>query len=251
MKLGVVADIHGNDTALRAVLADAGRFGVDRWWALGDLVLFGPRPAEVLEMLRVLLGIDAARKHRPVRPDRRAARPAQDHRRRRRTPRPGRTICGHGLAHRLDQGRARPGGSARPAGRPPRAAAPAPGRRDRRARRPCPGGRRRPGNRPRYRRARARAVAHGVWRRHRDRRHTHSATDRVVNGIRALSPGSTGLPRNPGSANWLLLDDDGGQLAVTLRAVPYDAEAVAADMYRRRHPNADFVTSILTGARQF
>jgi hypothetical protein len=27
MKLGVVADIHGNDVALRAVLEDAGRFG--------------------------------------------------------------------------------------------------------------------------------------------------------------------------------------------------------------------------------
>jgi predicted phosphodiesterase len=45
VRLGVVADIHGNDGALRAVLADADRFGVDRWWALGDHVLFGPRPA--------------------------------------------------------------------------------------------------------------------------------------------------------------------------------------------------------------
>jgi hypothetical protein len=52
VKLGIVADIHGNDAALRAVLADAGRFGVDRWWALGDLVLFGPRPVEVLDLLR-------------------------------------------------------------------------------------------------------------------------------------------------------------------------------------------------------
>ena len=56
MKLGVVADIHGNDMALRAVLEDARRFGVERWWALGDLVLFGPRPAEVLEILRGLSG---------------------------------------------------------------------------------------------------------------------------------------------------------------------------------------------------
>lgn len=54
MKLGVVADIHGNDVALRAVLEDADHLGVDRWWALGDLVLFGPRPAEVLELLQGL-----------------------------------------------------------------------------------------------------------------------------------------------------------------------------------------------------
>jgi predicted phosphodiesterase len=44
MKLGVIADIHGNERALRAVLDDAARRRVDRWWVLGDLVLFGPRP---------------------------------------------------------------------------------------------------------------------------------------------------------------------------------------------------------------
>jgi len=54
VRLGVIADIHGNDVALRAVLADASRLGVERWWALGDLVLFGPRPTEVLEIRREL-----------------------------------------------------------------------------------------------------------------------------------------------------------------------------------------------------
>jgi hypothetical protein len=57
MRLGIVADIHGNDVALRAVVRDAAARGVDRWWALGDLVLFGPRPVEVLEILRGLPGI--------------------------------------------------------------------------------------------------------------------------------------------------------------------------------------------------
>jgi predicted phosphodiesterase len=41
MKLGVIADVHGNDVALRAVLDDAARYHVDRWWVLGDLVLTG------------------------------------------------------------------------------------------------------------------------------------------------------------------------------------------------------------------
>lgn len=45
MRLGIVTDVQGNDVALRAVLEDAARFHVDRWWVLGDLVLFGPRPA--------------------------------------------------------------------------------------------------------------------------------------------------------------------------------------------------------------
>jgi len=48
MRLGILADVHGNDVALRAVLDDAAECRVDRWWILGDLVLFGPRPAEVL-----------------------------------------------------------------------------------------------------------------------------------------------------------------------------------------------------------
>ncbi len=61
MKLGIVADIHGNDVALRAVLKDADRFEVDRWWALGDLVLFGPRPVEVLELLHGLPDIGMLR----------------------------------------------------------------------------------------------------------------------------------------------------------------------------------------------
>jgi predicted phosphodiesterase len=57
MRLGVIADIHGNEPALRAVLDDAARYRVDRWWVLGDLVLFGSRPAESLELLRGLPGV--------------------------------------------------------------------------------------------------------------------------------------------------------------------------------------------------
>jgi hypothetical protein len=48
---GITADIHGVADALKAVLDDGSRLGVDRWWALGDLVLFGPHPVGVLEML--------------------------------------------------------------------------------------------------------------------------------------------------------------------------------------------------------
>ena len=61
VRLGVVADIHGNDVALQAVLDDAAGCQVDRWWVLGDLVLFGPRPAEVLVLLRSVPGIEMLR----------------------------------------------------------------------------------------------------------------------------------------------------------------------------------------------
>jgi hypothetical protein len=61
VRLGIIADIHGNDVALRAVLEDADHLAIDRWWALGDLVLSGPRPAEVLEILHGLPGIGMLR----------------------------------------------------------------------------------------------------------------------------------------------------------------------------------------------
>jgi predicted phosphodiesterase len=57
MRLGVVADVHGNVAPLEAVLADAAPLGIDAWCALGDLVLFGPRPVETLDLLGSLPGI--------------------------------------------------------------------------------------------------------------------------------------------------------------------------------------------------
>ena len=42
----------------------------------------------------------------------------------------------------------------------------------------------------------------------------------------------------------------GDELIVTQRTVPFDATAVIEDLQRRRHPNTEFVTSILTGQRR-
>jgi predicted phosphodiesterase len=47
----VLSDIHGNRTALEAVIADGRDRGVDTWWALGDLVAIGPDPVDTLELL--------------------------------------------------------------------------------------------------------------------------------------------------------------------------------------------------------
>jgi hypothetical protein len=79
--------------------------------------------------------------------------------------------------------------------------------------------------------------------------HTHTATDRLIGGIRALNPGSTGLPRTSGTTSWLLIEDNGGAMTAAHHSVPYDAQAVAADLHSRRHPNAEFVTSLLAGQR--
>jgi len=58
MKLALLADIHGNDEALRAVLADLdARGGADRLLILGDVVLSGPDPGKVVELLMTRGGI--------------------------------------------------------------------------------------------------------------------------------------------------------------------------------------------------
>lgn len=54
MKVALISDLHGNEVALRAVIADATRAGVDRFVCLGDVATLGPRPVEVLGMLRDL-----------------------------------------------------------------------------------------------------------------------------------------------------------------------------------------------------
>jgi predicted phosphodiesterase len=54
MRIALVSDLHGNEVALRAVLDDAARVGVDRIVCLGDVATLGPRPREVLAMLREL-----------------------------------------------------------------------------------------------------------------------------------------------------------------------------------------------------
>ena len=54
MRVALVSDVHGNLTALEAVVADIGRRGVDMTVHGGDLALMGPRPAEVVDRVREL-----------------------------------------------------------------------------------------------------------------------------------------------------------------------------------------------------
>jgi putative phosphoesterase len=56
LKLALLGDIHGNIAALDAALADAKRHKPDRYLVTGDLVMNGPRPAEVLDRLAKLDG---------------------------------------------------------------------------------------------------------------------------------------------------------------------------------------------------
>lgn len=52
MKIAVFADVHSNLYSLEAVLKDIESKGIDRIYCVGDLVGYGPRPNEVIELIR-------------------------------------------------------------------------------------------------------------------------------------------------------------------------------------------------------
>jgi predicted phosphodiesterase len=52
--IALLYDIHGNDVALEAVIADAVAAGADAWLLGGDYCLMGPQPAAVLDRLEAL-----------------------------------------------------------------------------------------------------------------------------------------------------------------------------------------------------
>ena len=54
MRVALVSDVHGNLTALEAVVADLRRRAPDLVVHGGDLALMGPRPAEVIDRIREL-----------------------------------------------------------------------------------------------------------------------------------------------------------------------------------------------------
>ncbi len=57
VRLGLMSDVHGNEVALDAVIADGASKGVEAWWVLGDLVAIGPDPVSTLERLTNLPGV--------------------------------------------------------------------------------------------------------------------------------------------------------------------------------------------------
>ncbi|WP_304249708.1 metallophosphoesterase family protein [Limosilactobacillus gastricus] len=51
-KIAVLADVHGNLTALQAMYEDSQKQGVDQYWFLGDLLMPGPGVMEVWHLLQ-------------------------------------------------------------------------------------------------------------------------------------------------------------------------------------------------------
>lgn len=53
-KIAILSDIHGNATALEAVIADAKAQGVSEYWLLGDIFLPGPGANDLVALLQDL-----------------------------------------------------------------------------------------------------------------------------------------------------------------------------------------------------
>lgn len=52
MRIALISDLHANEVALRAVLADVDRVGCDEVICLGDVATLGPQPNAVIQLLR-------------------------------------------------------------------------------------------------------------------------------------------------------------------------------------------------------
>ena len=216
MRLGVLADIHGNAVALRAVLDDASRYGVERWWALGDLVVFGPRPAEVLELLIGLPSIEFVMGNT----DRHVVEGTAAF-----------SMAGAGArgvawtqgvlsqAGMLDWLSGLPASQTLELSRGARMLGV----------HASPSSDDGPGIDPDSSDEQLEELLNGCGAEVVVAGHTHLATDRMVGAIRALNPGSVGLPRRCLGAGWLVVDDKDG-LTVEQHVVPFDMDAVISDL---------------------
>jgi predicted phosphodiesterase len=54
VRIALISDLHANEVAFEAVLADTRQLGVDRVICLGDVATLGPHPSEVLQRLKDL-----------------------------------------------------------------------------------------------------------------------------------------------------------------------------------------------------
>ena len=64
MRIAILSDIHSNIVAFEAVVADARAHGrLDRVWSLGDIVGYGPRPNECIDLLRSFDHVAVAGNH--------------------------------------------------------------------------------------------------------------------------------------------------------------------------------------------
>lgn len=248
VRLGLISDIHGNRTALDAVVADGRAEGVDEWWALGDLVAIGPEPAAVLELLATLPGLQVLRGNteRYVltgdRPRPSAAEVRDD-------PDLLELFATVNASFAWTRGFLTPTGwidwlvalplelrATLPNGTRLLAVHASPGRDDG------------DGITPDTADAALCELLAGA---HADlvcTGHTHRATDRTVDGVRAVNLGSVSNPITSDlRASYVIMHADDAETRVEHRQVEYDVDAFLARVDASGHPAAEFITSFQRG----
>jgi predicted phosphodiesterase len=78
--------------------------------------------------------------------------------------------------------------------------------------------------------------------------HTHVPLDRTIDGVRVFNLGSVSNPlRQRLEASYAILEVDSSGHNVQLRYVDYDRQAVIEELYRVKHPAADFLAKFMRG----
>lgn len=240
MRVAIFSDVHGNSTALDAVLTDAAAAGVDEFWVVGDLAAHGPHPARTLERLRSL-------------PHARFVRGNTD-----------RYVVAGDLPEIVRTGNAELLLSAATSFAWTRGAITATGAYDGLAARPVESRTRLPdGTRVMLvHAAPGTDDGPGIHASMTDREleeclagaetdlvfvgHTHKPLDRTVSGVRVINLGSVSLPMTDElRAQWTLLSADENSHVIERKFTPYDIDAVCAEIEAVHHPSADWLTAKL------
>lgn len=221
MPIGVITDIHGNTTALDAVLEDAASVGVDSWYVLGDVAALGPDPVGVVDRLRSLPNARFVRGNT----ERYLTTDAFD-------------LLGSREWSRGALGAERLGwlGSMPVHVRDGRTLLvhASPGRDDG------------PGLHPRLTDEHLRVLARGCDADVVLVGHTHRRLDRRVDGIRLVNPGSVGNPTEEDlCAGWAVVDG----AHIELRRVAYDLGEVIRQTEASGNPATEWIVAHLTGDR--
>jgi predicted phosphodiesterase len=249
MRIAVLADVHGNPTALEAVLTDIqAQGGVDEYWVLGDLAALGHDPAAALERLSRLEKARFVRGNtdRYLLTGERPG-PQEDQVRAKIALLPRYVEMAASFA--WTQGAVTAGDwLVWLAGLPLEERVTLPDGTRCLLVHAAPGKDEGPGIHPAMtdvqianltRDCQAEIVLVG---------HTHTPMDRSVNGVRVLNPGSLSNPYPPDlRAAYLLMEAEASGLKVEQRRVEYDRQAVIDALERLRHPGAGHIIRSLRG----
>ena len=237
MKLAALADVHGNGAALRAVLTDlSGRGGADHLLVLGDVVLLGPDPGDVVEHLMAwdAIGVAGNTDRFLLDTDWRALEPQSE------DERADRSLCLWALERLNEQTedwlRALPAQRRLEVGGQRVVLAHGSPRSDRdviKADTP------EDAVREMLAGVQADAILFG---------HTHEVLDRTVSGVRLINPGAVGYPQGEeATARYALLSWN-GEWRVEWRLVHYDGEAVIARLLAAERPYRRWIVETLRRA---